>query len=302
MDYNDRIYGEIEIKEPVILELINSPTLQRLRGIDQSGYFEPYFPGTVYSRFEHSMGVFILLKKYNASTEEQIAGLIHDVSHSAFSHCIDYVLDIGSENDFDSEYILDDANFPLKEKDLPDLCADRIDYSLRTAVIFKEADNADINYFLNNLMVENDYWVFKNFENAKKYAELFQKLNNKYYAGIESAVMFRTVGDCLKYAIQKRYVSEDDLYTVDKMVLGKIKKFLSEDEKLKLLWDRMNNNVKAINNPNNYDAQVFCKSRVVDPLFKDNAVLKRISETEPVWNDIIREGLKPKEYFLKFEK
>ena len=151
-------------------------------------------------------------------------------------------------------------------------------------------------------MVENDYWVFKNFENAKKYAELFQKLNNKYYAGIESAVMFRTVGDCLKYAIQKRYVSEDDLYTVDKMVLGKIKKFLSEDEKLKLLWDRMNNNVKAINNPNNYDAQVFCKSRVVDPLFKDNAVLKRISETEPVWNDIIREGLKPKEYFLKFEK
>ncbi|KKR88575.1 MAG: hypothetical protein UU85_C0004G0144 [Candidatus Wolfebacteria bacterium GW2011_GWA2_42_10] len=327
MDYNDRIYGEIEIKEPVILELINSPTLQRLRGIDQSGYFEPYFPGTVYSRFEHSMGVFILLKKYNASTEEQIAGLIHDVSHSAFSHCIDYVLDIGSEkehnhqdnlfesfvrkteipeiikkHDFDSEYILDDANFPLKEKDLPDLCADRIDYSLRTAVIFKEADNADINYFLNNLMVENDYWVFKNFENAKKYAELFQKLNNKYYAGIESAVMFRTVGDCLKYAIQKRYVSEDDLYTVDKMVLGKIKKFLSEDEKLKLLWDRMNNNVKAINNPNNYDAQVFCKSRVVDPLFKDNAVLKRISETEPVWNDIIREGLKPKEYFLKFEK
>ena len=97
MDYNDRIYGEIEIKEPVILELINSPTLQRLRGIDQSGYFEPYFPGTVYSRFEHSMGVFILLKKYNASTEEQIAGLIHDVSHSAFSHCIDYVLDEGSE-------------------------------------------------------------------------------------------------------------------------------------------------------------------------------------------------------------
>ena len=115
------------------------------------------------------------MKKYNASTEEQIAGLIHDVSHSAFSHCIDYVLDIGSEkehnhqdnlfesfvrkteipeiikkHDFDSEYILDDANFPLKEKDLPDLCADRIDYSLRTAVIFKEADNADINYFLNN--------------------------------------------------------------------------------------------------------------------------------------------------------
>ena len=41
--------------------------------------------------------MYALLKKFGASTEEQIAGLIHDVSHSAFSHCIDYVLDEGSE-------------------------------------------------------------------------------------------------------------------------------------------------------------------------------------------------------------
>jgi len=36
MNYNDTIYGNYEIQEPVILELINSPAMQRLKGIDQA--------------------------------------------------------------------------------------------------------------------------------------------------------------------------------------------------------------------------------------------------------------------------
>src|SRR3989344_2208425 len=182
MEYQDRVYGNFEITEPVILELINCPTLQRLKEIDQAGYLEPHFPGTAYSRFEHSVGVYLLLKMYQAPIEEQIAGLIHDVSHSAFSHCIDYVLDAGSETEhshqdnvfddyvrqseipgilekyhFDLEYILDDRNFPLKERDLPDLCADRIDYSLRTAVVFKEIENGK--FFTDNLTTKNGKWI-----------------------------------------------------------------------------------------------------------------------------------------------
>lgn len=33
----------------------------------------------------------LLIKKLGGSVEEQIAGLLHDVSHTAFSHVIDYV-------------------------------------------------------------------------------------------------------------------------------------------------------------------------------------------------------------------
>ena len=40
---NDKVYGYEEIKEPVILELINSPTLQRLKGISQQGMPKEYF-------------------------------------------------------------------------------------------------------------------------------------------------------------------------------------------------------------------------------------------------------------------
>src|SRR3989344_6307050 len=99
MKYADRVYGNFEIEEPAILGLINSETFQRLKDIDQMGYFEPHFHGTAHSRLEHSIGVYLLLKMYGAPLEEQIAGLIHDVSHSAFSHCIDYVLDAGSEKE-----------------------------------------------------------------------------------------------------------------------------------------------------------------------------------------------------------
>ncbi len=280
-----------------------------------------------HSRFAHSIGVYLLLKNYNAPLEEQIAGLIHDVSHSAFSHCIDYVLDSGSEKEhshqdnlfdsfvrgteipdiikkygFDLEYILDDENFPLKEKNLPDLCADRIDYSLRDAVIFGELNEKDKEILLDNLITENNNWVFKNFENAEKYAELFLKLNTIHYAGFPSAIMFRAVGDCLKYALQKDYISEDDLYTTDKIVLKKVKSFLNKDEKLKLFWERMNNKVGARNNPKNYDAHVYCKSRIVDPLFLHDKKILKISDFDYKWNEIVQKESKPKEYFLKFNK
>lgn len=334
MIYQDRIYGEIKIKEPVILELIESRPIQRLKEIDQAGY-PPlrYNPNSVslselrLSRFEHSVGVCYLLKKFEASLEEQIAGLIHDVSHAVFSHCVDYALDAGSpqkqnhqdnifknfienteipdilkRHKFDSDYILNEHNFPLLERSLPDLCADRIDYSLRESSVVREINKETSDYFLENLMAKNNKWIFKSFESARRYAELFLKMNTFYFAGTLAAVMLRTVGDILRHALQKGYIYENDLYTTDKEVLDKIKQFLAKDEKLKLLWDRMNNKVKFENNPQNYDAHVFCKSRMVDSLFEENGRVQRISEKDLKWKEILKKELKPKEYFIKFEK
>lgn len=327
MYHKDRIYGEVEIIEPIILELINTPKFQRLKKIDQAGYFEPFtFSGTAHTRFEHSVGVYILLNKYKAPLLEQISGLIHDVSHSVFSHCIDYVLESGSgkeqnhqdnvfeefvkkseipdilrKYDIDLKYILDDKNFPLKEKDLPDLCADRIDYSLRTAMIYKKADQDTVKYLLNNLVVKDNNWVFKNFESAKKYAELFLEMNTGNYAGIASAAMYVSVGGCLRYALEKRYILKEDLYTTDEFVISRIKEHLN-DKNLKLLWGRMNNKFSFKNNPGNYDEHVFCKSRIVDPLCLHDGEIKRLSEIEKDWLKIVEKESKPKEYFIKFEK
>jgi HD superfamily phosphohydrolase len=319
MLYKDLIYRDVKIDEPVILDLINSRSVQRLRGIDQAGYkpmwVKPELKKDLYenSRLAHSIGVYLLLKKYDASPEEQIAGLIDYVlasgSEKEHTHQDDIFEDFVRKSEitkiiksygFDIDYILEDKNFPLKEKDLPDLCADRIDCSLRTAIFFEEIDKKGADYLLDNLVIQDRKWVFKNMESARSFSEMFLKLNVEYYAGFQSALMFRTVGDYLKYALEKGYVSEDDFYTIDAEVLTKIEKYHDKDEKLKLFFNRMNNKTKIINDPNNYDVKIYCKSRIVDPLLLQNGAVVRLSDIFNKWKYVVKKESVPKEYFLKF--
>lgn len=326
MKYRDKIYGEVDINEPVILDLINCPSMQRLKGISQHGHFEPFFPGTVFSRFEHSLGVFVLLKKFNAPLLEQVAGLLHDVSHTVFSHVADYVFYDGSgvhQNFQDDELenfiekselpeilkkhginwkeVLDESKFPLKEKDLPDLCADRIDYFLREAKNLGKATQAEIDGFLHDFTIIDGFWIFKTKELAKKYALLFLDINNFFWSGLETGVMFKTMGELIKYAIDKKIISYEDLFTTDKQVWEKVRSKAKKDEKLALLVERADNKyVYKSSNKNDYDLHALCKSRVVDPLFLDNEKLKRLSEADKSFAELKREYSKPKEHYIKF--
>lgn len=332
MIFQDRIYGKSKIESPLILELINSPSLQRLKEIDQVGYlplYQKFYPQKIkkITRFDHSLGVFILLKKFGASLKEQVAGLLHDLSHGVFSHAIDYVFKEGSEKnqsfqddifeiflkkseipsillkyDLRLDFILDKNNFPLLEKELPDLCADRIDYSLRNAICNQEVTKKEINYFFKNLSVENNFWVFKNFQSARRYAKLFFHLNKLYYSGLPTAVMFRTIGDVLKHCLKNGYLKREDLFLTERVVLEKIRSKLRSDPKLKILFQRMTGKIKVKNDPKNYDVIVYCKSRIVDPLFKDGNKIKKLSQVDKNWQKVLKEELTPKKYLLKFQK
>ncbi len=326
MKYQDRVYGTVEINEPVILDLIESPSIQRMKGVDQHGYFEPYFPGTAYSRFEHSLGVFILLKRFGATLLEQIAGLLHDVSHTVFSHVADYVFSNGSgakqnfqddcfeefignselpeilkKHGIDYKDILDDSKFPLKEKELPDLCADRIDYFLRELKVTDKASQEEIDEFLDNLKIVDDLWVFKSRETAGKYARLFLEINNWFWSGLETAVMFKTTGDLVKYAVDKKVLTKEDLFTTDEEAWAKIRPATDEDDDLKFLVDRADNKFEyKAQNSEDYDLHTFCKSRVVDPLFLEGGTLKRVSEIDQEFLKVKQKYSKPKEYYIKF--
>ena len=99
LEFVDPLHGIMKFDSTVICEIINSVEMQRLKDIDMGGYSIAFHPGVRFSRFEHSLGVCFLLKLANASLEEQIHGLIHDVNHTVFSHAIDYALPSGSEAD-----------------------------------------------------------------------------------------------------------------------------------------------------------------------------------------------------------
>ena len=324
MLYYDLLSEDVDINEPVVLEIINSMDFKRLEGVDMAGY-RPLWakPGIenaqhYYSRYAHSIGVYLLLRRFNAPVEEQLAGLLHDISHSAFSHCIDYAIDEGSEDQqsyqddiheafiikteipsilsaygYDLDYILNDKNFPLKEQALPNLCADRIEYSLRSAMVFNEIDRTQLKYVLNNLFVNNKKWVFKSADVAKFYAELFGRLNTVHFSGLPSAIMFRIMGDFIKHGLARNYISLNDLYKTDKEVLDQICINLNHDEKLQTIWLGMNNPMLITNNPQNFSTKVVCKSRAVDPLFIDDGKLRLLSDSFAGWKNILTQELKP---------
>lgn len=326
MKYIDYIYGRIKITEPVILELIESAPMQRLKGVDQHGYL--HNPKNIVfdyekNRFVHSLGVYMLLKRFGAPLEEQIAGLLHDVSHSAFSHCMDalkgnnlvqdyqdniheqYIKDseifyILKKNNLNLEYLMNDDNFPLKEQPSPELCADRIDYILRDAVIFHEINPERSRYFLDNLLIVNNRWVFKNLESAKGLREIFSLMNNIYYAGLSTATMFYSLSNFIRHALEKKYITEKDLYTTDNEVLNKISVHLNTDSELKKLSDRVRNQSLFVNDSDNYEIKVVHKSRVIDPLFTDGVQIKHLSDVDFEWKKQLLEETKPKVYYLRY--
>lgn len=82
---------------------LNTPLIQRLRRLHQTGFAFLTYPSTTHTRFEHSLGVLYqtdklaksLLEKYHAQEELitrdtivrlRLAALLHDCSHGPFSH------------------------------------------------------------------------------------------------------------------------------------------------------------------------------------------------------------------------
>jgi hypothetical protein len=82
------------------LPLVDHPYFQKLRGRKQLGINHLVFPGAVHTRFEHTLGVLGLTRKFcglygvDADTARLLCGyaLLHDIGHGPFSHQIEPIL------------------------------------------------------------------------------------------------------------------------------------------------------------------------------------------------------------------
>lgn len=195
-------YGTLQLHEPVLIELVQSPAMQRLHNIWQYGatrYAHAHEP--VYTRYEHSLGVLHLLRLFGASLEEQIDGLLHDVSHTVFSHVGDYVFKHRNpKTSYQDEIhewflahtgieaILAAHNFEnacskaakkchrCLEQDKPDLCADRIEYTLSGGVLDGLLTDIDVQDLLAHLHFKDHRWFFDDAIWAAKFAHVALRL------------------------------------------------------------------------------------------------------------------------------
>jgi HD superfamily phosphohydrolase len=94
----DPVHGSIKVDEP-FLTILDRHEVQRLRGVKQLGLGNMVFPGANHTRFEHSLGTYYLAGRMAASiglSEEdsltvRMAGLLHDIGHTPFSHATEEI-------------------------------------------------------------------------------------------------------------------------------------------------------------------------------------------------------------------
>lgn len=296
MEIEDRIYGQFEVVLPVAIELINSPTFQRLKKVSQFGVPDKYYHLKNFSRYEHSIGVMILLKILGANEEEQVAGLLHDVSHTAFSHTIDWVLkeDGGGDESFQDENhqsvinnselsailishnfhpgkIISYENFQLLESDSPNLCADRVDYSLR------EFPTSIAREYFDHLIVVDSKIVFDNHESAYLFAHDFLKIQMNHWGGFEVVSRWYYFAGILKKAMKKDLIVLDDFWRCSEdEILEKIK--ASGDKKILDSLELLANGTLV--ESSDIGRVSYKKFRHVNPEFMQDGKMFRLSEVD----------------------
>ncbi|MFO0946396.1 MAG: HD domain-containing protein [Planctomycetota bacterium] len=115
--FRDAVHGDMQF-DPVEMSVIDTPAMQRLRGIKQLGTSNLVFPSAAHSRFEHSLGTCWTTKKLfhaleaagqDFSEEDRriatLAALLHDVTHVPFGHTFEDERRLFARHDEDPERI-----------------------------------------------------------------------------------------------------------------------------------------------------------------------------------------------------
>lgn len=240
---NDIFHGKTELPG-IFDDLMNSNAVKRLGRIHQSGAIFLVNPDIRHTRLEHSIGVMLLIRKLGGSELEQIAGLLHDISHTAFSHVGDYVFGNTEENYHEQvfEQVLKTSDIPeilswhgyhidqilngsfsILEQDLPGLCADRIDYTLRDSYHAGLISHTVAREFIKHLSIENGLITVSDTEKALWINNLYRKLIDEVFNLPLHVYANRKLTELIQKGIEKNELSVADLAKDDTYLLNKIR-------------------------------------------------------------------------------
>ena len=290
MIINDRIYGEFKV-EPVLEELILSKPLQRLKEVHQGGASYLVNEKWNETRFDHSVGTMLFIRMLGGSLEEQIAGLLHDVSHTAFSHVIDFVFENMDEDYHEKIYpsviknseiptilakyyyryeelLLDDKRWTLLEQPAPELCADRVDSTLRDMYAYGHITLESINRFLDDLTVAHGKMYIQTIEMAEWFVETYYKEVIDFFLDHLNVYGNEMLAMTLIRSLEKSKITRQDFLLTDNELLHKIKS--SGDPELQHLLKQIHPNVHVREDFEYYHIHRKSKVRLINPsIYRD---------------------------------
>lgn len=118
--FKDPVHRYVHVRDRVIWDLIATPEFQRLRRIKQLGTTNITFHGAEHSRFNHSLGVYEIVRRIinnfqgrsHWNNDDRLlcmcAALLHDLGHGPFSHSFEKVFKLDHEY-FTQQIILGDT-------------------------------------------------------------------------------------------------------------------------------------------------------------------------------------------------
>ena len=240
---------------------IELPIMQRLSGIgllcgtDWTSLYKNRF---FYSRLDHSVGVALIIWNFTKDKTQTIAGLLHDVSTTVFSHVSDFrkgdALTQTSTEEPTTKMILSDSAlcklmesdgiepkdvvdyhiYPIADNEIPSLSADRLEYMYPSGLALDGSWTfEEIAKTYNNLTIlkneENkDELGFKTIEMAELYCKKFCMIGHILQLN-ENKLCLQLLSQIMSKAVELNVLQEEDFMTLsESKIIEKIESFISK--------------------------------------------------------------------------
>ena len=238
-----------------IQRIAATPAMQRLDGVGMNcGCEYTNFPRfrniRRYTRYEHSIGVGLIVWHFTHDIQQSIAALLHDIATPTFAHVIDFlhgdyekqesteehtlkmishsseIVEILHEYSLQPIDVADYHLYPIADNDTPQISADRLEYTLGNIITYHLDTLETVQQIYQSLIVgKNEHGVpelmFSTLANASRFAHLSLKCS-QIYVDDEDRYAMQRLAELLANAIQLGVISEEDLYTTEKHVIARL--------------------------------------------------------------------------------
>ena len=240
---------------------IELPIMKRLSGIgllcgtDWTSLYKNRF---FYSRLDHSVGVALIIWNFTKDKTQAIAGLLHDVSTTVFSHVSDFrkgdALTQTSTEEPTTKMILSDSAlckllqsdgiepkdvvdyhiYPIADNEIPSLSADRLEYMYPSGLALDGSWTfEEIAKTYNDLIIlkneENKEELgFKTIEMAELYCKKFCMIGHILQLN-ENKLSLQLLSQIMSKAVELDVLQEEDFMTLsESKIIEKIESFISK--------------------------------------------------------------------------
>lgn len=297
-----------------LLDLARTPAIRRLTGVGMNCGCEytsfPLFQSCrPSSRYEHSIGVGLIVWHFTRDKAQAAAGLLHDISTPVFAHVVDFLngdhlvqestesrteemiaLDAGlqavlQKHGLTTEQVSDYHRYPIADNDSPKLSADRLEYTLNNLAVFGLCSLGEIQAFYGDLTVDGDEICFRTSKLAAEFARAALRTSRIYICDEDRYAMERLAG-ILRTALGLGVLTVDDLYTTEPRVIAQ----LTGAEETLLQWQQFCALSRMLRSktPKEGYITVAAKKRYIDPLIIGKG---RVSKVFPAIGGEIRSFL-----------